>query len=109
MGNVTLFDKDIINIRELEYLRNISLILNQYPSRTIQNYMIWRFLMNQIDLMSEQFRIIKEKFDRVFQGIQKQSSRTIQCAIYVNDYMGFVLSKLYIPMYFDKHALNQVR
>ena len=109
MGNVTLFDKDIVDVRELEYLRNVSLIIDQYSPRTIQNYMIWRFMMNQINLMPERFRIIKEEFDQVFQGIRKQPSRTIQCATYVNDNMGFALSKLYVEMYFDKHALNQVK
>jgi membrane metallo-endopeptidase-like protein 1 len=109
LGNVTLFDRDIVYVKELEYLCNVSSIIDQYSPRTIQNYMIWRFMMNQVDLMSERFRSIKEKFDRVFQGINKQPSRAIKCGIYVNDNMGFALSKLYIEMYFDKNALNQVK
>jgi len=64
--------------------------------------------MNQIDLMTKQFRILKEEFYRIFQGINKQSSRPITCAIYVNDNMGFALSKIYIEKYFNRNDLNQV-
>ena len=109
LGNITLVDRDNINVKQLEYLRNVSLILDQYSPRIIQNYLIWRFLMNQMNLMPKRFRIHKEEFDRVFQGIDKQPSRAITCAIYVNDNMGFALSKLYIEKYFDNNSLNQVR
>ena len=96
-------------MREIEYLRNVSLIIDQYSPRTIQNYIIWRFMMKQIDLMPRRLRMIKEEFDRIFQGSTTQRSRPITCGIYVNDNMGLAISKLYIGMYFDKNALNQVR
>ncbi|CAF3960773.1 unnamed protein product [Rotaria sp. Silwood2] len=40
LANVTLIETDIVTVSELEYLRNVSLILNQQSSRTLQNYMV---------------------------------------------------------------------
>lgn len=106
---MSLLDTDIVSVREMEYLRNVSLIIDQSSPRTIQNYMIWRFMMKQIDLMPRRLRMIKEEFDRIFQGTNTQRSRAITCGIYVNDNMGFAVSKLYLGTYFDRDALTQVK
>ncbi|CAF1039974.1 unnamed protein product, partial [Didymodactylos carnosus] len=107
LGNVTLFDTDIVAVSELEFLRNASIILDQTPARTIQNYMIWRFMMNRAINMPQYIRILRERFDRVFRGTTAEQPRTVLCGNYVNSNMGFAVSKLYIKEYFDENARNQ--
>ena len=97
-----------MSVTEIEFIRNASLIIDQQSARTLQNYMVWRFMMNQVKYMPKRFRAIKQTFDRVFQGISTEPSRAITCATYVNRNMGFAVSKLYINKYFDKNARNQV-
>lgn len=58
--------------------------------------------------MPAKFRAIKYSFVQVFQGINSEESRKTICGGYVNDFMGFAVSKLYIQEYFDKNARNQV-
>jgi len=65
--------------------------------------------MSQIDNMPKRFRIIKQKFNKIFREINIERPRTITCATYVNDKMGFVLSKLYVNKYIDKNARFEVR
>ncbi|CAF3637496.1 unnamed protein product [Rotaria sordida] len=107
LGNVTLVDDDIIFVRELEYLLDVSAIVSQTPPRTLQNYMIWRFVMNRVSNMPQQFRIFRDRFERVLRGTSAESPRTILCGGYVNNNMGFAVSKLYIKRYFDANARNQ--
>ncbi|CAF0871999.1 unnamed protein product [Rotaria sordida] len=107
LGNVSLVDDDIIFVRELEYLLNVSAIVSQTPPRTLQNYMIWRFVMNRVSNMPQQFRIFRDRFERVLRGTSAESPRTILCGGYVNNNMGFAVSKLYIKRYFDANARNQ--
>jgi predicted metalloendopeptidase len=97
-----------VTVTQLDFLRNVSLIIEQQPPRTVQNYMVWRFMMKRVRYMPKRFRAIKQTFDRVFEGIRTEPSRSITCAIYVNGNMGFAVSKLYINKYFDKNARNQV-
>ena len=108
LGNVTLIDTDWITINEPEFFRHVSLILSQQSSRTIQNYFIWRFLMNHAKNMPKKYRDIKQIFIQAFQGIITEPSRNTTCAIYVNENMGLAVSKLYIRKYFDANARNQV-
>jgi neprilysin len=105
---VSLSDVDLVSISEVAYLLNVSMILDQTPKRTIQNYVIWRFMMNRASNMPQRIRSTREQFDRVFQGTNTKPSRSITCANYVNDNMGFAVSKLYIKKYFDENARSQV-
>ncbi|CAF4213469.1 unnamed protein product, partial [Adineta steineri] len=107
LGNVTLNDTDIINIRELKVLRNISMIIKQNSSRIIQNYLIWRFIMNQISHMPKRFRVIQQQFYRIFIGTAIEKPRPIKCANYVNSNMGMVVSRLYIMKKFDEYSRRE--
>jgi predicted metalloendopeptidase len=95
-------------VSELEYIRNVSLLVDQQPMRTVQNYMIWRFMMSQVQYMAAKFRAIRQTFYQVFAGVRTASSRPVRCANYVNDNMGLAVSKLYIRANFDKTARNEV-
>jgi len=107
LGNVTLMDSDIVSVSEVAYLVNISLILEQTSPRVVQNYLIWRFMMNRASSLPQRIRTTREQFDRVFKGTSAEPTRTTICANYVNDNMGFAVSRLYIKKYFDENARNQ--
>ncbi len=108
LANVTLVDADIVFISEIDFMRNVSSIIDQESPRTLQNYVVWRFIMSQIDNMPKRFRMIKQEFTKIFREITIQRARTITCATYVNDNMGFAVSKLYLNKYIDKNDRYQV-
>lgn len=108
LGNVSLVDNDVIIIREIEVLRNISIIINEESPRIIQNYLIWRFMMSQIDYMTKRFRLIKQEFNKIFQGIKIEKPRAIKCVNYITRYMGLPVSRLYIKTYFDENSRREV-
>ena len=93
----------------MEVLRNVSMIIERTAPRTMQNYFIWRFLMGLIEYMPRRFRILKQEFNKIFQGIKVGKARKIKCAQFVNGYMGLAVSKLYINKYFDPHSRKEVR
>ncbi|CAF3416848.1 unnamed protein product [Rotaria sp. Silwood1] len=106
-SEVNIVNDDIVTVGELEYLYNVSSIIDGTSSRILQNYVIWRFLMHRVDNMPKRFRSIKENFQHVFRGTTAEQSRKIICGNYVNGNMGFAVSKLYIKKYFDDNARNQ--
>jgi predicted metalloendopeptidase len=64
-------------------------------------------MMNRASSMPKRIRSAREQFDRVFKGTTAEPTRSITCANYVNDNMGFAVSRLYIQKYFDENARNQ--
>jgi len=107
IGNVTLEDTDVVRVTEVAYLLNVSEIILATPARIVQNYLVWRFMMNRASSMPKKIRSTREQFDRVFKGTSEEPSRTTTCANYVNDNMGFAVSRLYVKTYFDENARNQ--
>lgn len=89
-------------------LENLSRILENESPRTIQNYFICRFVLSVIDEMPKRFRILRKEFKKIFQGIEMDKSRKIQCSHYVNEYMGIALSKLFIDKYFQPQSKKEV-
>ncbi|CAF0838473.1 unnamed protein product [Rotaria sordida] len=107
LGNVTLQDTDVVAISEIEYLNNVSLILQRASPRTIQNYIVWRFILSRTSDMPQHIRIIRQRFDRIFRGTNTERPRTVRCGSFVNRILGFAVSKLYIKKYFDENAFNE--
>ncbi|CAF5065502.1 unnamed protein product [Rotaria sp. Silwood1] len=64
-------------------------------------------MMNRASSMPKRIRSTREQFDRVFNGISSEPARATTCANYVNDNMGFAVSRLCIRKYFDDNARNQ--
>ncbi|CAF0725068.1 unnamed protein product [Adineta steineri] len=106
-ANITLLDNDNVSISEVEFLRNASLLIDQHSPRTVQNYLIWRFMMNRAANMPKRYRTIKEQFERALRGTSAERPRSVTCGSYVNGNMGFAVAKLYIKKYFDENARNQ--
>ena len=82
--------------------------MNQTSPRTLQNYLVWRFIMIQTANMPRRFQLIKQQFDQVYRGVSTLPSRIVYCGGYVNNIMGFAVAKLYKDEYFDTNARNQV-
>lgn len=64
-------------------------------------------MMNRASNMPRKVRTTREQFDRVFKGTSAEPTRSTTCANYVNDNMGFAVSRLYVQKYFDDSARNQ--
>jgi predicted metalloendopeptidase len=107
-GNVTLNDMDTVTVSQLDFLTNALSIMGGTSSRIIQNYFVWHFMLDQAGHLPRDYRFLKEEFERVFEDVRSPPPRTIRCGYYVNNNMGFVVSKLYIKTYFDDNARNQV-
>ncbi|CAF1080903.1 unnamed protein product, partial [Rotaria sordida] len=107
LSNVSLNDNDIVSVSEIEFLRNISSIIDTTSPRILQNYIVWCFIMNRVSNMPKRYRALRDPFDEAFQGTIAQRPRSITCGNYINNNMGFALSKIYIKQYFDENARNQ--
>ncbi len=105
---MTLNDTDTVTVSQLDFLNAVSSIINATSYRTLQNYFVWHFMMDQAGNMPRAFRVIKQEFDRYFEDTHDGPPRSVKCAFYVNNNMPFVVSKLYIKSYFNDSARNQV-
>ena len=100
-------DSDVVTVTEVAYLVDVTALLQSTPTRVIQNYLIWRFMMNRASNLPRRMRETREQFDRVFKGNSAEATRATSCAKYINDNMGFAVTRIYVENYFDDNARNQ--
>ncbi|CAF1071368.1 unnamed protein product [Adineta steineri] len=107
LANISVTDADSVIVTAPKLLHGISSFINQQSPRTIQNYMIWKFMTNQARHMPKRFRNMLQQYTHVFSGTDTRESRAITCANYVNTMMSLPVSKLYIDEHFHKHARKE--
>ncbi|CAF4147416.1 unnamed protein product [Adineta steineri] len=107
LANISVTDADSVIVTAPKLLHGIASIIDRQSPRTMQNYMIWRFMMDQAKHMPKRFRNILQEYTRVFSGTDTEESRTITCANYVNTMMNLPVTKLYIEEYFHKDARKE--
>ncbi|CAF1159641.1 unnamed protein product, partial [Rotaria sordida] len=106
-GNVSLINTDIVTVFAPKVVRDITLIIDRQSPRIIQNYMIWRFMVNRVWNMPKRFRDIAQQFNYVLQGTSTERPRSVICASHVSHAMDLAVSKIYINQYFDQDARKE--
>ncbi|CAF1313030.1 unnamed protein product [Rotaria sordida] len=108
-GNVSLIDTDIITVVAPKVVRDISSIIDRQSPRTVQNYMIWRFMVNRAWNMPKRFRDIAQQFNHVLQGTSTERPRTVICASYYNFNSSFMPNALSLIQLHSKKNLRALR
>ncbi|CAF4011591.1 unnamed protein product, partial [Adineta steineri] len=62
LANVSVIDADIVIVHAPKLLHGISSIIDRQTARTMQNYMIWRFMTDRAWHMPKRFRNIVQQF-----------------------------------------------
>ncbi|CAB1348267.1 unnamed protein product [Coregonus sp. 'balchen'] len=76
-------------------------VLAKYTKRDLQNYMVWRFVMNMVVGLSRQYRDTRKAFRKALYGTTSEAAVWRQCAIYVNNNMDNAVGRLYVEEAFS--------
>uniref|UniRef100_A0A8C1VHQ5 Neprilysin n=1 Tax=Cyprinus carpio TaxID=7962 RepID=A0A8C1VHQ5_CYPCA len=78
------------------YAPNYFKRLNPVLAKDIQNYMVWRFVMNLVVGLSRRYRETRKAFRKAIYGTTAEPAVWRQCAIYVNNNMENAVGRLYV-------------
>ncbi|CAH1248351.1 MME [Branchiostoma lanceolatum] len=95
-------EEDILNYAP-DFFTKLGPLLAETDNKTIANYIIWRMVQNRIGNLGSDFLKIREKFNRDIFGVEP-SSRWETCVSLVNGMMGTVVSRLYLPKFFQEES-----
>lgn len=103
-----LNDEDIVTVISPVVIHEIATIFEKTSPRIVQNFLIWRFMIDQAWMMPQTFRNIEQQYRRVFDPISEERPRSVRCAVYLGEAMGSVMSKSYVDKYFNESIRNEV-
>ncbi|KFQ43390.1 PREDICTED: neprilysin [Nestor notabilis] len=94
-----------------EYLIRLKSILNKYTPRDLQNYMIWRFVMDLVNSLSRNYKDTRNTFRKALYGTTSETAVWRRCANYVNGNMENAVGRLYVEEAFagdSKHMVEEM-
>ncbi|NXX62665.1 NEP protein, partial [Scopus umbretta] len=94
-----------------EYLIRLKSILNKYTPRDLQNYMIWRFIMDLVNSLSRNYKDTRNAFRKALYGTTSETAVWRRCANYVNGNMENAVGRLYVEEAFageSKHVVEEM-
>lgn len=87
-----------------DYMRDLVNLLSDTDSKTIANYLLWRFVRHRINNVDDRFDDIKQTFYHALFGREESPSRWKVCIAQVNTNMGMALGSMFVRKYFDENS-----
>ncbi|XP_067134697.1 neprilysin-1-like isoform X1 [Centruroides vittatus] len=94
------------------YLKQLVVLLNNTSSRTVANYLAWRFVTKYMPYLDIHFRRLYYDFRREVPNLSDERTffaRWKECVHLVNDGFGYALASLYIKEEFSEKMSREVQ
>ncbi|CAL1685239.1 unnamed protein product [Lasius platythorax] len=90
----------------VQYIQNLVVLLSKTQSRTIANYLLWRFVRHRVNNLDDRFQEVKQKFYYILFGREQAPLRWKNCVTQVNSNMGMAVGSMFVKKYFDENSKN---
>ncbi|EGW13169.1 Membrane metallo-endopeptidase-like 1 [Cricetulus griseus] len=101
-------DEEVV-VYGIPYLENLEDIIDIFSARTMQNYLVWRLVLDRISSLSQRFKEARVNYRKALYGTTVEEVRWRECVSYVNSNMESAVGSLYIKQAFSKNSKNMVR
>ncbi|XP_026645839.1 membrane metallo-endopeptidase-like 1 isoform X4 [Microtus ochrogaster] len=101
-------DEEVV-VYGIPYLQNLESIIDIYSARTMQNYLIWRLVLDRISSLSQRFKEARVSYRKALYGTTVEEVRWRECVSYVNSNMESAVGSLYIKEAFSKDSKDMVK
>ncbi|NXT17804.1 NEP protein, partial [Syrrhaptes paradoxus] len=108
---INIENTEHVIVYDPEYLIKLKSILNKYTPRDLQNYMIWRFVMDLVNSLSRNYKDTRNAFRKALYGTTSETAVWRRCANYVNGNMENAVGRLYVEEAFagdSKHVVEEM-
>ncbi|XP_075274554.1 neprilysin isoform X1 [Opisthocomus hoazin] len=109
---INIENTEHVVVYDPEYLIRLKSVLNKYTPRDLQNYMIWRFVMDLVNSLSRNYKDTRNAFRKALYGTTSETAVWRRCANYVNGNMENAVGRLYVEEAFSgdsKHVAIAIR
>ncbi|XP_045841007.1 membrane metallo-endopeptidase-like 1 [Meles meles] len=101
-------DEEVV-VYGIPYLQNLEDIIDVYSARTVQNYLVWRLVLDRISSLSQRFKEARANYRKALYGTTVEEVRWRECVSYVNSNMESAVGSLYVREAFPGDSKNAVR
>nr|XP_010955936.1 membrane metallo-endopeptidase-like 1 [Camelus bactrianus] len=107
--NIELLPNEEVVVYGAPYLQNLEDIIDIYSARTMQNYLVWRLVLDRISSLSQRFKDARANYRKALYGTTVEEVRWRECVNYVNSNMESAVGSLYVREAFPEDGKHAVR
>ncbi|XP_041627736.1 membrane metallo-endopeptidase-like 1 isoform X4 [Vulpes lagopus] len=100
-------DEEVV-VYGIPYLQNLEEIIDVYSARTMQNYLVWRLVLDRISSLSQRFKDARANYRKALYGTTVEEVRWRECVSYVNSNMESAVGSLYVREAFPGDSKDAV-
>lgn len=91
----------------MPYLQELKAIISKYSASTIQNYLIWRLVIDRVSSLSRRFKDARASYRKALYGTTLEEARWRECVSYVNNNMENAVGAMYVRETFAGPRFNR--
>ncbi|XP_077204749.1 neprilysin [Paroedura picta] len=107
--DIRIQDTEDVIVYAPEYLIKLKPILTKYTPRELQNYMSWRYIMDLVNTLSQNYKDTRNTYRKVLYGTTSDTAAWRRCANYVNGNMENAVGRLYVAAAFAGESKHMVQ
>ncbi|XP_054839274.1 neprilysin isoform X2 [Eublepharis macularius] len=107
--NITIENTEDVIVYAPQYLTKLKPILLKYTPRELQNYMSWRYIMDLVNTLSQNYKDVRTAYRKVLFGTTSDTAAWRRCANYVNGNMENAVGRLYVAEAFAGESKHKVQ
>uniref|UniRef100_A0A8C9FB20 Membrane metalloendopeptidase like 1 n=1 Tax=Pavo cristatus TaxID=9049 RepID=A0A8C9FB20_PAVCR len=93
----------------MPYLQELKAIISKYSASTIQNYLIWRLVIDRVSSLSRRFKDARASYRKALYGTTLEEARWRECVSYVNNNMENAVGAMYVRETFAGESKRMVQ
>jgi membrane metallo-endopeptidase-like protein 1 len=97
-------DSEAIVSYAMSYFKELGKLLMRTERRVVQNYALWRLIMELVPHLSEDYLEKRAEFRRVLTGVLSERNRWNQCIDYTNKKLGMAVGAMFIRDNFNQES-----
>ncbi|XP_053256629.1 membrane metallo-endopeptidase-like 1 isoform X1 [Podarcis raffonei] len=107
--NIEISPNEEVVVHGMPYLRELKAVIASYSASTIQNYLVWRLVLDRVSGLSRRFKEARANYRKALYGMMLEEARWRECVSYVNTNMENAVGALYVRETFAGKSKSMVR
>ncbi|XP_072888238.1 membrane metallo-endopeptidase-like 1 isoform X1 [Hemitrygon akajei] len=107
--DIEVHPEEEVVVYAIEYLQKLKQILPKYSKSTLQNYLVWRLVVDHVTNLSRRFKDAQTSYVKALYGTTVEDARWRECARYTNFNMRNAVGALYVREAFNGDSKKMVK
>ncbi|KAI6216517.1 Neprilysin-1 [Aphelenchoides fujianensis] len=91
-------------VNEIEYIENVSKLLQETEPRILANYVFWRYTHVFVAALDNRFHALEDEFNRKLVGKEKRALRWRECLTFTIEFLPALSGAVFVRDKFSKEA-----